>query len=325
MRIGRAACDALARATAAVPRRFVLVTPAARTELPALKEAGFTGYLVKPVRAASLAARMAGGDGEFERPGDSVGRRRSTPRPTDTAKGLAILVAEDNEINALLARSLLTRLGHRPTIATNGDAAVDAWLSARAAGEPYAIVLMDVHMPGSDGIEATRRIREAEAGGAAHADRRAHRQCVRGGPRRLHRRRHGRLPDQAARPRAAGDGAGDRRRGQGDGGVAATVPPNPHFHCVGLIVRCRFSNANWWRNDNDRNATAEDSSVARLPGHHGDVPILLEGRQAAVRHHLVRLRARIGEPGGAGLAGLFRGRPCSRPGRNPCISIRRPG
>ena len=78
--LGRAACDALARATAAVPRRFVLVTPAARAELPALKEAGFTGYLVKPVRAASLAARLAGGDGEFERPGDSVGRRAATPR-----------------------------------------------------------------------------------------------------------------------------------------------------------------------------------------------------------------------------------------------------
>jgi CheY-like chemotaxis protein len=163
--IGRAACDGLARAAAAVPRRVVLVTPAARTDLPALKAAGFTGYLVKPVRAASLAARMAAGDTEFERPGDSA-ERPSDARPKDASKGLAILVAEDNEINALLARSLLTRLGHRPTIATSGDAAVDAWLSARQAGEPYDIVLMDVHMPGSDGIEATRRIREAEAGGS---------------------------------------------------------------------------------------------------------------------------------------------------------------
>ena len=162
--IGRAACDGLAQATKAVPQRFVLVTPTARTELPALKEAGFTGYLVKPIRAVSLAARMASGDGEFERPGDSM-EATAEAAPKQASKGLAILVAEDNEINALLARSLLTRLGHRPTVATSGDAAVDAWLSAREAGEPYAIVLMDVHMPGSDGIEATRRIREVEADG----------------------------------------------------------------------------------------------------------------------------------------------------------------
>lgn len=162
--IGRTAVDELVRTAASVPRRFVLVTPAARGELPALKEAGFTGYLVKPVRAASLAARMADTDSEFERSGDT--EPAGVPAPQDTAKGLAILVAEDNEINALLARSLLTRLGHRVTIATNGDAAVDAWLSARKAGEPYAMVLMDVHMPGSDGIEATRRIRAMEADGA---------------------------------------------------------------------------------------------------------------------------------------------------------------
>ena len=86
--IGRAACDALARDRRAVPRRFVLVTPAARTELPALKEAGFTGYLVKPVRAASLAARMTGGDGEFERPGDERGRLQATPRPRTRRRAL---------------------------------------------------------------------------------------------------------------------------------------------------------------------------------------------------------------------------------------------
>ena len=160
--LGLTACDELARAAAAVPHRLVLVTPAARADLPALKEAGYSGYLVKPVRAASLAARLANDHRGFDRPDAEP---ESVAPANAKQSGLAILIAEDNEINALLARSLLTRLGHRPTVATSGDAAVDAWLSARAAGEPYDLVLMDVHMPGSDGIEATQRIRAAETNG----------------------------------------------------------------------------------------------------------------------------------------------------------------
>jgi PAS domain S-box-containing protein len=166
---GLETCRRLAGAAGGtVARRIVLITPAERHELPALQAAGFTGYLVKPIRVASLAAQLGAQSfgavpDEFDRAGS--GRdRAATPAPIAVG-GLAILIAEDNEINALLARALLTRLGHRPTVVANGAAALEAWAAARAAGTPFDLVLMDVHMPASDGIEATLRIRAAEAQG----------------------------------------------------------------------------------------------------------------------------------------------------------------
>jgi PAS domain S-box-containing protein len=155
--LGAEAVHTLARKAASVPRRIVLLTPAERHELDELKAAGFGGYLVKPVRAASLGARFVTDSFESEedkRPDD--GARAGATR------GLSILVAEDNDINALLARALLVKLGHRPTVASDGAVALESWRAALSAGAPYDLVLMDVHMPDVDGIEATRRIRTAE-------------------------------------------------------------------------------------------------------------------------------------------------------------------
>ncbi len=145
--------------------RILMVTPATRhdLQLPGV----FTGYLVKPLRAASLATRLSTTP-EIPSPAlvDDAEIQPTEAQAERTAKGFSVLVAEDNEINALLMRSLLTRLGHHAVIATDGDAALESWLAARSAGTPYDVVLMDIQMPKLDGIEVAKRIRAHEAGQA---------------------------------------------------------------------------------------------------------------------------------------------------------------
>jgi CheY-like chemotaxis protein len=161
--LGLETCRRLAgAATPALARRIILITPAERHELPALQAAGFTDYLVKPIRAASLATRLGAPMQDFDRSG---GGKKAAVMAPPAGDALSILIAEDNEINALLARALLERLGHRATVVFNGVAAVEAWRAARIVGEPYDLVLMDVQMPGGDGIEATLAIRAAEGDG----------------------------------------------------------------------------------------------------------------------------------------------------------------
>jgi PAS domain S-box-containing protein len=161
----RSALTAAARRHAA--RCILMLTPAERAALQGVLPDGFSAWLTRPLRAASLAARLR--DAEEDNPaGDAATlvpadpEAVSDPAPACAGPGLSILVAEDNEINALLVRALLTRLGHSPVVVSDGAAALDSWLLAARANTPYDLVLMDLQMPGMDGVTAVTRIREAE-------------------------------------------------------------------------------------------------------------------------------------------------------------------
>jgi signal transduction histidine kinase/ActR/RegA family two-component response regulator len=76
------------------------------------------------------------------------------------AQPIRILAAEDNQVNQLVLRTLLSQVGLEPTMVENGAEAIEAWKR-----HPWDVILMDIQMPVMDGVTATREIRTFEAAG----------------------------------------------------------------------------------------------------------------------------------------------------------------
>jgi signal transduction histidine kinase/DNA-binding response OmpR family regulator len=138
-------------------------------DLQRCKEIGVAAYLTKPVRQPELQSAITKAlHARLARPADGdapdTGSKKAAPVATTAARpdrGRQILIVEDNPTNQKLAMAILARANLQGVVADSGHQALEIY---RERGDAFALILMDVQMPGMDGLETTGAIREIEAG-----------------------------------------------------------------------------------------------------------------------------------------------------------------
>ncbi len=154
--------------TRPVPQsRIILLEPGERRVIPQMRDSGITAYLVKPVRQSSLHQALLGHPAlrahpdqlvQQPNPSNQSGQSGSdsgqkvTEAKSTLSETAHILLVEDNEINALLARTALQKAGMTVTMAKSGEEALRLYASLHASGTAFDLALLDLHMPDMDGI-----------------------------------------------------------------------------------------------------------------------------------------------------------------------------